>query len=90
MNDRMIATGNVIIATKAERTCQRKRIDRGSALTLRTAEQLGEPVIHIHAQMSDAMERLANFLQQNRAETLNVAGSGALKEPGYAYSYGNL
>jgi hypothetical protein len=37
----------------------------GSALTLRTAEQLGEPVIHMHAQMSDAMERPANFLQQN-------------------------
>ena len=31
-----------------------------------------EPVIYIYAQMSDAMERLANFLQQNRAETLNV------------------
>jgi hypothetical protein len=46
-------------------------------LTLRTAEQLGEPVIHIHAQMSDAMERLANFLQQNRAETVERPATGA-------------
>jgi hypothetical protein len=35
--------------------------------------------------MSDAIERLANFLQQNRAEILNVAGSRASKEPDYAY-----
>jgi hypothetical protein len=42
------------------------------------AEQLGEPMIHIRAQMSDAMQRLANFLQQNRAETLNVAGKPKL------------
>jgi hypothetical protein len=42
-----------------------------------TAEQLGEPVIHIHAQMSDAMQRLANFLQQNRAETVERPATGA-------------
>jgi hypothetical protein len=50
---------------------------RESALTQRTAEQLGEPVIHIHAQMSDAMERLANFLQRNRAETVEHPATGA-------------
>ena len=41
-------------------------------LTLRTAGQLGEPVIHIHAQMSDAMERLANFGRRGLTDVLPV------------------
>ena len=60
-----------------------KRARGGSLLTLRLAERLGKPCIHLLAtERSRAPARLVDFLRVNRVAVLNVAGSRESDEPG--------
>lgn len=59
----------------------------GSLKTLRHAERIGKPVLHVHAGMPDAAARLAAFVAAHQVQKLNVAGSREEKEPGiYAWT----
>ena len=55
----------------------------GSALTQQLAEDLGRPVIHVHAGwgVERAAEALGNFLRRYDIKTLNIAGPRQSHEP---------
>lgn len=55
----------------------------GSAATAEFARRFGKPWLHLHPRM-EWRERLANWLQGNSIETLNVAGPRASTEPAIA------
>jgi len=58
----------------------------GSALTLKFAEDLSRPVIHVHAGLGieNAGKKLRDFVQQHAIKTLNIAGPRQSHEPDVA------
>lgn len=59
------------------------KLSQGSLLTLRTAEKLGKPCLHLAAgnSIQDNVRRLQEFVRTNAIAVLNVAGTRASKEP---------
>jgi predicted Rossmann fold nucleotide-binding protein DprA/Smf involved in DNA uptake len=60
------------------------KIGGGSLKTVRLAEKLKKPVLHLSREKdaNAAGEKLAKWIEQNRISVLNVAGPRASKEPG--------
>jgi hypothetical protein len=56
----------------------------GTALTMRLAREHNKPLLHVHAELSEAeaASRLRTFLADHAVQVLNVAGPRASQEPG--------
>lgn len=54
----------------------------GSRLTIKEAEQLGKPVLHVDLDEPDPVTRVQNFLVEYQPRTLNIAGSRESGAPG--------
>jgi hypothetical protein len=58
------------------------KLGRGSRLTVKLAQRLQKPWLHIHSQTPQPGKLLAAFICSKQISRLNVAGSRASKEPG--------
>ena len=54
----------------------------GTALTLREAQALDRPALHLDPHAADAVEQAAAWVQQHHLRVLNVAGPRASEVPG--------
>ena len=57
------------------------RPTRGSKLTLRIAQELDKPVLHLSPKSPEPAEQLRRFVEQHKITVLNVAGSRASIAP---------
>jgi hypothetical protein len=54
----------------------------GSKKTMEFAQKYNKPRLHLHAGVTDAVDKLKGFVQENSAKVINVAGPRASKEAG--------
>jgi len=68
------------------------KLSQGSLLTLRTAEKLGKPCLHLAAEspLEHNVVWLQEFLRHNDIAILNVAGTRASKEPAISEYVGTI
>jgi hypothetical protein len=58
------------------------RVDRGTGLTIRRAQQLGKPFVIVDLNKTDNVESVRNWIAENQIEVLNVAGPRESSKPG--------
>lgn len=57
-----------------------KHLSGGTLYTRRQATRLGKPVLHVHPGTKNAAQKIRDFLLENNARVVNIAGPRASKE----------